>query len=420
MRVRYLYSACIVIETADLSVCCDPWFTDGIYDGSWFKFPPLRDDPISLIGEMDMIYISHIHPDHYDVVFLQRYLDRFPNTRLLIGDTRPPYLANKMRADGFEPDVIRSLEVGDTALSIVPNAAFDEVDNIDTALVVTEGTSSVVNLNDNPIDPLQIATILDLCSGPPSVAFLPHSGAGPYPQTYAFRDEASLEEAAEQKKQQFLTLYGRYVELLNPRLAVPFAGQYFLGGPLMVLNARRGVADAVEAAQTRPDRSVVLADGGHSFIDVETLIPSETRDTVYAQEEVEGHLRSLPFCGYDYEREIVPLGGRSLPIRPLLALAYSRAVAHGCTAEPFWFCLSTDPGHHLCFNTAEDLGVVARTDVQDLEPRCEVAIDERYLFGLLTRLYHWNNAEIGSHYRSTRVPDVHRRDAYGFLHHLHV
>ncbi len=420
MRARYIYSACIVVETADISVCCDPWFTDGAYDGSWFKYPPLKDDPLDLIGQVDAIYISHIHPDHYDISFLERYLDRFPNTRLFIGDTRPPHLAMKMQVDGFSPEVIRSLNIGGTSLSIIPNSAFDEVDNIDTALVVTEGSSSLVNLNDNPVDPIQIATILDLCSGQPSVAFLPHSGAGPYPQTYTFGDQALLEEAAERKKEQFLSLYGTYIGLLNPRVAIPFAGQYFLGGPLMELNPYRGVADAVEAAQTHPDRSIVLADGGRSFIDVETLTPSGTRDIVYAQEDIDGYLQTLPFPGYDYEREIVPLAGRSLPIHPLLARAYARAVAHGCTAEPFWFCLSTDPGHYLCFNTAEDLGVVGRTDIEDLQPRCEVAIDGRYLFGLLTRLYHWNNAEIGSHYRCKRVPDVHRRDAYGFLHHLHV
>ena len=72
MRLRYIYSACVVIESDDIKLLCDPWFTDGIYDGAWFKFPDLI-DPAEKIGDVDCIYISHIHPDHYDPVFLKEY-----------------------------------------------------------------------------------------------------------------------------------------------------------------------------------------------------------------------------------------------------------------------------------------------------------------------------------------------------------
>ncbi|KAA3619163.1 MAG: MBL fold metallo-hydrolase, partial [Proteobacteria bacterium] len=75
VKVRYIYSACIVVETADVRVVCDPWFTDGIYDGSWFQFPRVE-DPVRSIGETDFVYISHIHPDHYDPAFLRRYFEK--------------------------------------------------------------------------------------------------------------------------------------------------------------------------------------------------------------------------------------------------------------------------------------------------------------------------------------------------------
>ena len=67
-----------------------------------------------------------------------------------------------------------------------------------------------------------------------------------------------------------------------------------------------------------------------------------------------------------------------------------------------------------------------RSEVVELEPRCEIFIDPRYLFGLLTRLYHWNNAEVGSQYRARRVPEAleagnaYRRDAFSFLYSFQV
>lgn len=38
------------------------------------------------------------------------------------------------------------------------------------------------------------------------------------------------------------------------------------------------------------------------------------------------------------------------------------------------------------------------------EEYSEIIIDYRYLYGLLTSIYHWNNAEVGSNYFTVRYP----------------
>ena len=72
INVKYIYSDCIITSTPDLIILHDPWFTEGIYDGSWFHFPKIE-NPLESIGDVDFIYISHIHPDHYDSDFLKKY-----------------------------------------------------------------------------------------------------------------------------------------------------------------------------------------------------------------------------------------------------------------------------------------------------------------------------------------------------------
>ena len=42
------------------------------------------------------------------------------------------------------------------------------------------------------------------------------------------------------------------------------------------------------------------------------------------------------------------------------------------------------------------------------------------LFGLLTGVFHWNNAEVGSQFRVRRVPDQHDRQAQDLLSFFHV
>ncbi len=424
MKVRYIYSACVVIETLDVVLCCDPWFTPGAYDGSWYQYPPLEDDPVNVIGPVDHIYISHIHPDHYDVRFLKRYLARYPETGLFIGKTEPPFLLKRMQTDGFKPKVLTEAKFGQTEVHVISNGAYDEIENIDTALVVRQDSLSVVNINDNPFDPKQVEKILScLPSGNrPTLALLPYNGAGPFPQTYEFPSESELAKAAERKKKQFLDLYTRYIEALKPLRAMPFAGKYYLGGPLSSLNEIRGIADATEVLSRHGDISFVLADGGKAYFELDDLsVHGGTRVRAYDYQDIRHYLAGMSFKGYDYEKEIVPLEGRSLPLLPLIQKAYVNAIHRRAVEEPIWICIKPSTwDRYLTFDASSDSGVKVMEDVSSLNPRHEIFIDQRYLFGLMTHLYHWDNAAIGSHFRVRRVPDIFRRDLHAFLCRLHV
>jgi UDP-MurNAc hydroxylase len=424
MKVRYIYSACVEIATDDVTVLCDPWFTAGIYEGSWYQYPVLN-DPIGTIGPVDIIYISHIHPDHYDPRFLRRYRDAHPGVRFVIGAFHPPYLANKMKMDGFAPEIVETLRIGKSEMLIVPNKLRNgEGSEIDSALVIRSGDQSVVNLNDNPFASAQIERILAFCpGGRASFALLPYSGAGPYPQTYEFAGEAALLAAGERKREQFIALFARYCQALNPLRVMPFAGKYYLGGKLGELNCYRGVPDAVEVAR-RFDNAIVLADGGRAVYDLDTGQANAIRTEPYDPAAIEAYLRRFEGVAYDYEREIQLDPDHHFPFLPLLTAAKRHARSKVRVNDPWWIVLRPEAEpKSFVFNVADDATPIACQNdaaISAFTPRVEIAIDDRYLFGLLTRLYHWNNAEVGSQYRVRRVPDLHHRDVYGFLSMLHV
>lgn len=420
MRLRYIYSACVVVETDDVRLLCDPWFTPGAYDGAWHQYPPLA-DPIGAIGPCDAIYISHIHPDHYDPAFLRRYLAAYPGTRLVIGRQKPDYLGHKMRIDGFAPETVETLAFGATELLIVANEGeAGRKSDVDTALAVRRGGLSLVNMNDNPFEPRQIERLLAFCpGGRPDLALLPYSGAGPYPQTFEFDEEAALLAAVANKRQQFIALFRQYIEALQPVKSMPFAGKYYLGGRLAPLNRLRGVPDAVEVARQFPD-AIVLADGGKATYDLATRQASACRTEPYGAAVIEAHLASLAGdAPFDYERELRLDPEHAFPFLPLLAAAKRRARSKVRANDPYWIVLKPEMlGRAFLFNIADDEPPApddGKRPLQALQPRLEIKIDDRYLFGLLTRLYHWNNAEIGSQYRSQRVPDAYRKDVYAFL-----
>ncbi|MFC7138114.1 MBL fold metallo-hydrolase [Halobaculum litoreum] len=75
MKVTYLESAAILIETEDAEILCDPWLLDGAYYGSWAHYPEPSFEPEDF-AHVDYIYVSHVHPDH----FHPPTLDRLPGT----------------------------------------------------------------------------------------------------------------------------------------------------------------------------------------------------------------------------------------------------------------------------------------------------------------------------------------------------
>lgn len=416
-KVVYHYSACISVLTGDLRILCDPWFTEGAYDGAWYQFPRLE-NPISKIGEVDYIYISHIHPDHYDPVFLRQYLAVYPKAKIVIASFSPNYLLNKMIADGFNPEVAKKLEIGKTSLNIIPNELNPY--DVDSVLIVSHDGRSVVNLNDNLFNESLIEKIKLITDNKIDLCCLGYTGAGPYPQTY-YSDLEILVDKASAKKTSFFERYRKMIYSLQPKWILPFAGKYLLGGKHAYLNKYRGVADAVEVLNFAPN-TFVLEDGGSAWFDVESGECSSKRTSCYSESEINKRISEISGILYDYERDFSGLRFDRIPFSRLLSSAYKNAIRKSLVKRDYYLIFNIGD---LLFviNTNSDNPTfkgISSGEVETFSPRSSITIDYRYLFGLITMIYHWNNAEIGSHYMVERSPDVFDRDVQAFLNHLHV
>ena len=151
ITVKYIYSACIKTTTPNATILHDPWFSEGIYDGSWFHFPKVS-DPLTSVGDCDLIYISHIHPDHYDSDFLKSYFTKYGKKKVIIANHTPNHLYGKMKADGIEATIlIEPLVIGNTMIEILPHKT-GSISDIDSAIIVKllggEKHHCVVNVND--------------------------------------------------------------------------------------------------------------------------------------------------------------------------------------------------------------------------------------------------------------------------------
>ena len=419
ITVRYIYSACVVTSTPDVVILHDPWFTDGIYDGSWFQYPKVE-KPLDSIGDVDLIYVSHIHPDHYDAKFLKSYFSRYGIKKVIIADHKPNYLAKKMQSDGIEPTILESsITVGKTAFQIVPYVT-GSISDIDSAIVIKYISSDkkrhcVVNANDIAFDDFLVKKLKEI-SGNVDILLCGHTGAGPYPQTYFDPSDPHLAIESSKKKSMFFERYRKLIATMAAKVNVPFAGKYVLGGKLVGLNPFRGVADPVEVLAF-DDKAIVLADDGGE-IDTSTLKATECRTAKYSDLDLQLRLEAISKNKMDYERLIALDEIHQLPIKRLLVTAAKNAQRKTESDKSYFFCIGLGEKEYAVLDVKKNSNksIYFTRDSNNLPtPRSEIIIDQRYLFGLLAGIYHWNNAEVGSQYRTRRVPNTYKQAAQRYL-----
>jgi UDP-MurNAc hydroxylase len=421
IRVNMIYSACITIETPDCKILCDPWFTDGIFDGAWYLYSK-DPDAFSAIGDCNYIYISHIHADHYDPIFLRKYFKKFGEKTLIIGDFKSNYLEKSIKSDGFKYQVnTEPLKLGQTVISIYPHETGSQSD-IDSACLVEyfceNKVHRVLNINDCIFDPVFLSKFSEF--GQLDILLLSYTGAGPYPQTYFELNDPELLVAAKSKKDQFIEQYLKIAEMVPSKVRIPFAGQYLLGGNLSQLNFYRGVSDLYEIGQI--DSSAVVLNDYEGSIDTVSFRATGTKQSPTSVQAIEQRIEDIKHQPMVYEAIPEWMISNKVLVS-LLSSAVMRARRKSECNQDYFFCFRLPEGNSAIINARKDSEaplVITYDEFDSYMPRSEVVIDYRYLFGLLTGVFHWNNAESGSHLQVRRIPNIFSRDVQNFLNFLTV
>ena len=98
MKLTYHNSAAVLIQNNDTKVLVDPWFLNGEYFGAWGIYPPYDFKPEEF-DDVDYIYISHIHPDHFSSKTLSKLNKKIP---VLIHNFQEKFLKHNIENLGFK------------------------------------------------------------------------------------------------------------------------------------------------------------------------------------------------------------------------------------------------------------------------------------------------------------------------------
>ena len=420
MKVRYLYSACVEIETPKLRILCDPWFSEGAFDGSWYHYP-WKKNPLNIIKKPDLIYISHIHSDHYDPDFLKKINKKFGKIKIIIADFKNNYLLKRIKFDKLEAEPIRSLKLKNVNINIIPNET-DDGSDIDSAIVVSYKQRTILSLVDcvyNRVFANKLKKIVSSYTNELDLLLVPHSGANNFPHTYFdnLKQKNVLQRLSQIKKLSNFSRYTNWCKLFKSKYHLPFAGKYLIGGKNFLYNKFYGVADPIEIKKI-DKKAIILKDYGGE-INLSTRKIAGERKKKYNQKRVKKYLSLLKNKKYSYEKEIfVPFKSINFPL--LIKKSYARAMNKSKLSKDYYYLFKLFDNSNLSFSFLININNKKNTKIYfnkfvNKKPGNVISIDYRLFYGLLTGIYHWNNASIGSLYKNTRKPLSYNKKASNFL-----
>lgn len=442
MKITNIKSSTVIVESNGIKVLCDPWLFDGEYYGSWYHYPPLevRDN---VFKDIDYIYLSHIHPDHFSRKTFN-YLDK--SVPVIIHRYEANFLRRNLEVLGFEViELKNAAKFSFTKKFSIQVFAADNCNpelcgkffgcgileskfgstQIDSLAVFKDDCFTLLNVNDCPYE-LSKQTLMSVKNIYPKIDFLlvGYAGAGPFPQCFTMTREA-LKREVENKQNNFLIQAKRFIQDVSPRFFMPFAGTYVLGGRLASLNSQRGIPDisfAKEILEEMISKSSlgILLNDYESFNLTDESCSKTYEPIVDVDREyyIDNVLASKRF---DYELDVEPV---ITDLVGLLPGAFDRFLSKskeiGYSSDTKIVIDLVNDYFWVLDLQLEKSNVAKKLDFTTIN-YLRLTLDNRLLLRILKgpKFAHWNNASIGSHISFDRSQDRYDRGLHYCLNFLH-
>jgi UDP-MurNAc hydroxylase len=416
MKFEFIGNAAGIFHGSNgTTILCDPWVVNGVFEGSWFHYPPIK-TKIKDLQNVNAIYVSHIHPDHYD----ERYFDFPKNTPLIILDEGPNFLKKNLLKKGYtnfieikDGDTKNFLEFEITLYKPFTGHIYEESllgNLIDSAIVLKDRNNIAINFNDNT--PGKKACIkLKQKFKKIDLALLNYSAAGPYPACFDNLSEKQKKSESDRiVKRNFDHAY-EVISTLDPQTVIPFAGAYVIGGKNYYKNKYLGTATWEECSdylkkKLNTSTNIVCLREAQIFdiANKKSLEPYKKLD----MDHMKTYVESLKNHKYDYEYEDEPdLVKLKKDILEASIKLKERMNKFGIELKSNVFLNIEDQNFQIISG-------------RETEKKITCKMDNRLLRRILDKKSHWNNAEIGTHISFLRTPNLMEPDAHTCLSFFHL
>ena len=415
MKFEFIGNAAGIFHGSNgTKILCDPWVVDGVFEGSWYHYPPLK-TKLDDLQDVDAIYVSHIHPDHYD----QRNFDFPKNLPIIILDEGPNFLKKNLITRGYEniisvkdDETIIFKEFKLTLYKPFVGHIFEESllgNLIDSALVLENKEKVVVNFNDNTPDVKACEKILKKFKKI-DLALVNYNAAGPYPSCFENLNKQEKKSEHDRILKRNFDYLCDVIPVLNPEIVLPFAGSYILGGKNYEKNNYLGTTTWEHCAkylrENLKSKSKVICMRENQLFDLD--FKNDHQYENLDLDHMKKYIETIKTHKYDYEND------PEIDIEKLNIDILDASSRFSDRVKKFNIELKTS----IFIKINNDLQKIYNGIEKDRSIICEM--DNKLLRRILDKKSHWNNAEIGAHINFTRSPNDMEPDVHTCLSFFHL
>ena len=373
---------------------------------------------MKMIDKKIPIYIHKFHAK-----FLKAKLERFGFKVFEIDNGKRTEITqgifiNILAADNCNPELCyKFLGCAD------PNIK-GESQQIDTLCIIDDNKNTLMNVNDCPVD-LAKSTFSKIKKDYQKidVMLVGYQNASPYPQCFNNLNINEKKTVGKKVAQNCLNKALTYINSIQPKYFLPFAGTYVLGGKLSPLNDTRGVPNIDQAyeylEQNQKVSMAIKINPGSSF-DYISKTASQNYEK-FNSIKYQSFLKKISKVKMDYEKDPVPSFEE---IFSLAEGAYKKFLEKklinnvSLTTD---IIIDVDQKLIKVPHNKNELEIIEVNKFENGNKYVKYKTDIRLLKRLLLgpRYAHWNNAEIGSHISFFRNPDVFDRNVYQSMCYFH-
>lgn len=436
MKIRSLNNATVLVDFVNIVMLIDPWLIGNLYKGAWSPYAKLKD--LGFLKTVDVVFISHIHEDHWDV----ETLDLIPKTvKILIPRMKVNgVIERRLKERGFlsismldlDTDVVLDENITIKVISPLNSFAQDlgryednyELDatNIDTSLLITDkkSKSSHLFLCDNtPYDTVRLVNSVNIELTTLWYPF--NSYAQDYPLCYSNLSDSEKKEIHNEMHEKRIISTVAAINSLKPKYFFPHSADFVLNGP-------HAEEFATYVNEDFMDRERVAVKYG-AYLPQDTQSCSEVLNAgdemLVNDNDIVIHRKLYEWTKSEPSLKLPELNAEPyVDLKSTLSQAFSGMVER---VSRFGVDIKETSDWVIIIN-AESLRsffcfrLLQLFDALDLTGRkvLEISLTDKQIAALLSRELHWNNAMIGCHLKFSRSPNQFCQPLYKALNFLHV
>ena len=218
--------SCCEIRLKEVSLLCDPWLFGSCYWRSWWNFPrPESLESLLKIWKQKrlvLIYITHLHWDHFHGPTLKRLASELGNVRFLIPKTPESRLHKDLKLFAKSIPIDQLVHAKDYSYDAFTLISFQQgIAFADSTLAIKIGQDWVWNMNDCKLTSHSLKHLSSI-AGKPTYALRSHSSAN-WRSCIRGKSLEGLETSHDKSLKSYSDEFFKSCYLTGASTAIPFA-----------------------------------------------------------------------------------------------------------------------------------------------------------------------------------------------------